>query len=159
MAKLVRLYICYELDNNWAWVAPGPERQHVVVAGALEVAEGAPDVDEGAQVIPAPIQAPQPPLAAAPTRTMTQRMTRLEEEVHGVREALGEQREVSPYGVSRTSLERNRQCWWSSDFMGFPSGGVVQAHQARSLSLHSRGAVSTFRGDGCWGILAVGWAG
>ncbi|GJR38479.1 hypothetical protein Tco_1214163 [Tanacetum coccineum] len=31
-----------------AWVAPGPERQPDAAAGALEVAEGAPDVDEGA---------------------------------------------------------------------------------------------------------------
>ncbi|GJS98042.1 hypothetical protein Tco_0819212 [Tanacetum coccineum] len=41
------------------------------VAGALEVTKGAPDVDEGAQAVPAPVQAPQPPPAAAPTRTMT----------------------------------------------------------------------------------------
>ncbi|GKB53380.1 hypothetical protein Tco_0904133 [Tanacetum coccineum] len=47
-----------ELDDTWAWVAPGPERQPNAVAGALEVAKGAPNVDEGAQVIPAPIQAP-----------------------------------------------------------------------------------------------------
>ncbi|GKE15022.1 hypothetical protein Tco_1422599 [Tanacetum coccineum] len=42
------------------------------MTGALEVVEGAPDVNEGAQT----------------------RMARLEEEMHGMREALGEQREV-----------------------------------------------------------------
>ncbi|GJX36467.1 hypothetical protein Tco_0248024 [Tanacetum coccineum] len=55
MAKLVRLQICEELDDTWAWVSSGQERQPDVVAGT-----------------------PQ----------------RLEEEVHGMREALGEQREV-----------------------------------------------------------------
>ncbi|GKC69134.1 hypothetical protein Tco_1115017 [Tanacetum coccineum] len=40
--------ICDELDDTWAWVAPGPERQPDVVVSAPEVAEGAPDDDEGA---------------------------------------------------------------------------------------------------------------
>ncbi|GKB23185.1 hypothetical protein Tco_0862586 [Tanacetum coccineum] len=43
--------ICEELDDTWAWVAPGPERQQVVAAGTLEVAKGAPDVDEGDQAV------------------------------------------------------------------------------------------------------------
>ncbi|GJW68518.1 hypothetical protein Tco_0122942, partial [Tanacetum coccineum] len=64
-------------------------READAAAGALEVAKGAFDIDEGAQAIPAPIQAPQPPPATGPAR------------VHGIREALGEQREVSLYGVSR----------------------------------------------------------
>ncbi|GJT05000.1 hypothetical protein Tco_0839462 [Tanacetum coccineum] len=37
-----------ELDDTWAWVAPELERQHDAVVGALEVTEGAFDVDEGA---------------------------------------------------------------------------------------------------------------
>ncbi|GJZ98644.1 hypothetical protein Tco_0671097 [Tanacetum coccineum] len=52
MVELVRLQICMELDDTWAWVAPGPERQQVVVAGA---AEDAPVADEGAPAIPAPM--------------------------------------------------------------------------------------------------------
>ncbi|GJS74291.1 zf-CCHC domain-containing protein [Tanacetum coccineum] len=96
MAKLVRLQICEELDDTWAWLAPGLERQQVAAAGALEVAEGAPDVDEGDQVVSAPVQAPQPP-AAGPTRTMAQRLARLEEDVHGMRGELGEQREPYPF--------------------------------------------------------------
>ncbi|GJX87280.1 hypothetical protein Tco_0339294, partial [Tanacetum coccineum] len=58
------------------------------------VAEGSPDVDEGAQAIPTPVQAPQPPLATAPTRTMAQSLSRLEEEVHSLCGDMGEQREV-----------------------------------------------------------------
>ncbi|GJQ92886.1 hypothetical protein Tco_0004025 [Tanacetum coccineum] len=100
MAKLVRLQICEELDDTWAWVAPGPDRQQVAVAGALVVTEDAPIVDEGALVVLAPAQAPQAPPAAGPTRTMTQRLARLEYDVHGMRGALGEQREA---GVRYTS--------------------------------------------------------
>ncbi|GKG58683.1 hypothetical protein Tco_0594453, partial [Tanacetum coccineum] len=40
MAELVRRQICEELDNTWAWVAPGPERQQAAATGALEVVEG-----------------------------------------------------------------------------------------------------------------------
>nr|GEV17808.1 putative ribonuclease H-like domain-containing protein [Tanacetum cinerariifolium]GEV20951.1 putative ribonuclease H-like domain-containing protein [Tanacetum cinerariifolium] len=53
--------ICEEVDDTWAWVASGPERQQVAATGALEVAE---------------------------------RLGRLEEDVHGLRGALGDQREV-----------------------------------------------------------------
>ncbi|GJZ11734.1 hypothetical protein Tco_0546493, partial [Tanacetum coccineum] len=92
MAKLVRLHICVEIDDTWAWVALGLERQPDVAAGALEAAEDAPIVDEGGQAVPAPVQAPPPPPATA--RTMPQRMARLEEDVHEIRRALAEQREV-----------------------------------------------------------------
>ncbi|GJW52665.1 hypothetical protein Tco_0096750 [Tanacetum coccineum] len=51
--------------------------------------------EEGVQADPAPIQAPQaPPVAAPGPRTKPQRMARLEEEVHGLRDSLGEQRAV-----------------------------------------------------------------
>nr|GEU40582.1 hypothetical protein [Tanacetum cinerariifolium] len=40
--------ICKELDDTWAWVAPGLERQPDPAASALEVAKGVLDVDEGA---------------------------------------------------------------------------------------------------------------
>ncbi|GKC13487.1 hypothetical protein Tco_1010269, partial [Tanacetum coccineum] len=50
-----------EIGDDWAWVAPGPERQQLVAAGTPEAAEDAPAVDEGAQANPAPIQAPQTP--------------------------------------------------------------------------------------------------
>nr|GEU88088.1 hypothetical protein [Tanacetum cinerariifolium] len=42
-------------------VAQGAKRQPVVAVAALRGAEDAPDVDEGAQAVPAPIHAPSPP--------------------------------------------------------------------------------------------------
>ncbi|GJR73378.1 hypothetical protein Tco_0085743 [Tanacetum coccineum] len=53
MGELVKLNICIEIGDDWAWVAPGPERQQVTVAGAPE---DAPIVDKGAQADPAPVQ-------------------------------------------------------------------------------------------------------
>ncbi|GJX26733.1 hypothetical protein Tco_0233029 [Tanacetum coccineum] len=53
------------MDDTWAWVALGPERQPDVAAGAPGVAQDAPVIDEGDQTIPAPVQAPPPPPAAA----------------------------------------------------------------------------------------------
>ncbi|GJR48423.1 putative ribonuclease H-like domain-containing protein [Tanacetum coccineum] len=67
----------------------------VAAAGTAEAAEDAPVVDEAASAVPAPKQAPQPPPpVVGPARTMAQRLGRLEEDVHGLRGALGEQREV-----------------------------------------------------------------
>ncbi|GJW41714.1 hypothetical protein Tco_0067559, partial [Tanacetum coccineum] len=66
----------------------------VATARALEDDEGAHAELEGVQADLAPIQAPQPPLVVAQSRTMPQRMARLEEEVHGLRKSLDEQREV-----------------------------------------------------------------
>ncbi|GJY10162.1 hypothetical protein Tco_0378347 [Tanacetum coccineum] len=54
MAELVRLQIYGQLDDTWAWVSMRPERQPDATAGALEVAEDAPAVDEGGQAVPAP---------------------------------------------------------------------------------------------------------
>ncbi|GKA54792.1 hypothetical protein Tco_0753741 [Tanacetum coccineum] len=68
--------------DTWAWVAPRPERQPDVAAGAPGSAEDAPADDEGAQVNPAPVQAPQPPPPAP--RTIHQRISRLEEEVNAI---------------------------------------------------------------------------
>ncbi|GJU73386.1 hypothetical protein Tco_1264791 [Tanacetum coccineum] len=92
MAKLVRLQICEQLDDTWAWVAMGPERQPDVVAGAPRVAQDAPIIHEGGQADPTPIQAPPPPAATA--KTMPQRMARLEDDVHEIRGTLAEQRET-----------------------------------------------------------------
>ncbi|GKD41755.1 hypothetical protein Tco_1261962 [Tanacetum coccineum] len=59
-------------DDTWAWVAMGPERQPDAAAGAPAIAEDAPAVDKGDQVVLAPMQAPQqpPPPPLAPARTM-----------------------------------------------------------------------------------------
>ncbi|GKC43266.1 hypothetical protein Tco_1060988 [Tanacetum coccineum] len=65
--KLGRLNICKRFGDIWTWVASGPERQPDDAASAPRIAEDAPIVDEGAQANPAPVQAPQPPLAAPRT--------------------------------------------------------------------------------------------
>ncbi|GKE54814.1 hypothetical protein Tco_1489970, partial [Tanacetum coccineum] len=57
--------ICEQLDDTWAWVAMGPERQPDAAAGATGVAQDSPFIDEGGQADLAPVQAPPPPLAAA----------------------------------------------------------------------------------------------
>ncbi|GJS28266.1 hypothetical protein Tco_0488886 [Tanacetum coccineum] len=49
-----RLQICEELVDTWSWVAPRPERQPDVAAGAPVDAGGDPDINEGAQAVPAP---------------------------------------------------------------------------------------------------------
>ncbi|GJU71910.1 hypothetical protein Tco_1263315 [Tanacetum coccineum] len=95
MSELARLQICIKIDDTWAWVAPGPERQPDAAAGAPEAAEDAPIADEGALAVPAPVQAPQPPPPAArPTQTMAQRLARVEEDVYEIRGALDNQREI-----------------------------------------------------------------
>ncbi|GJS45738.1 putative reverse transcriptase domain-containing protein [Tanacetum coccineum] len=64
-----------------AWVAQGPERQQVAVAGASKAGQDGQDAEEVTQEIPAPAPAPAqvPPPASLP-RTMSQRIERLEEE-------------------------------------------------------------------------------
>ncbi|GJW08897.1 hypothetical protein Tco_1571320 [Tanacetum coccineum] len=79
------------VDDTWAWVAMGPERQPDAVAGAPGVAQDVPIVDESGQADPTPVQAPPPPAAS---RTMLQRMARLEEDVHEIHGALTKQRKV-----------------------------------------------------------------
>ncbi|GJZ03806.1 hypothetical protein Tco_0537081 [Tanacetum coccineum] len=72
MAELVKLHIYVDIDDTWAWVAMGPERQPDAAVGVPRVAQDAPAIDEGVQADLEPIQAPPPPPAAA--RTMPQRM-------------------------------------------------------------------------------------
>ncbi|GKD13944.1 hypothetical protein Tco_1198351, partial [Tanacetum coccineum] len=47
IGELVRLQICVKINDTWAWVALGLERQHDATAGAPEAAEDALVVDEG----------------------------------------------------------------------------------------------------------------
>ncbi|GKB93585.1 hypothetical protein Tco_0979722 [Tanacetum coccineum] len=58
MAELVRLQICAQFDDTWAWVAMRPKRQPDAAVGAPAVAEDAPAADEGNQAVPALVQAP-----------------------------------------------------------------------------------------------------
>ncbi|GJY01286.1 hypothetical protein Tco_0359438 [Tanacetum coccineum] len=76
-----------ELVDTWSWVAPGPERQPDVTAGALVDAEGALDINEA----------------------------RVEEEVHEIRGALGEQREV----IDAMARDLSRFTVWAT-------GGISQ---------------------------------
>ncbi|GJS85485.1 hypothetical protein Tco_0752026 [Tanacetum coccineum] len=56
--------------------------------GGSGAAEDAPAADEGAQAVPAPVQAPQPPPPAPQPRTMSQRIKRMEEEMHKLRQSV-----------------------------------------------------------------------
>nr|GEU74482.1 hypothetical protein [Tanacetum cinerariifolium] len=48
MCELVKLNICMEIEDNWAWVAPRPERQPDALVRAPRAAEDALVVDKGA---------------------------------------------------------------------------------------------------------------
>ncbi|GJS54404.1 hypothetical protein Tco_0627766 [Tanacetum coccineum] len=108
MDELVRLRICERLMEVPTWVAPGPERWQNVAARAVQVHQEI--HEEGVQTDLTLVQAP--PSAAPAARTMPQRMVRLKEEVHRLRESLGEQRVVldamtryfSRYRCARTKL-------------------------------------------------------
>ncbi|GJW58698.1 hypothetical protein Tco_0105429 [Tanacetum coccineum] len=100
-----------ELDDTWAWVAMGPERQPDAAAGALANVKDAPIIDEGDQVVLAPIQAPQqppPPPPAAAARTIPQRLGRLEEDVQGLRIDVGSLRGL----VERSMTDQGRFSTW-----------------------------------------------
>ncbi|GKE97797.1 hypothetical protein Tco_0021148 [Tanacetum coccineum] len=92
MARYLRLFASGKKQGamisggQFAWVAPRPKRQQVAAVGATKAVEDAPVVDEGALAVPAPMQAPQPPLPMVrPARTMEQRLGGLEEDRHGLR--------------------------------------------------------------------------
>nr|GEW42347.1 hypothetical protein [Tanacetum cinerariifolium] len=88
-----RLLTEERLQGLTAWVAPRLERQQVATDGAPEAAEDALVVNEGASAVPILVQAHQPPPPAVrPTQTMAQRLKRVEEKVHEIQGALGEQR-------------------------------------------------------------------
>ncbi|GJY34592.1 hypothetical protein Tco_0419061 [Tanacetum coccineum] len=72
-----------------------------------------PVIDMAELAVPAPVQAPPPPLATA--RTIPRRMARLEEDVHEVGEALAEQRDV--IGAMARDFSR---------FTVWPANGIAQ---------------------------------
>ncbi|GJV90115.1 hypothetical protein Tco_1534053 [Tanacetum coccineum] len=81
--ELGRLNIYTRYGDTWAWVAQGPERQQAAAAGAHEADKAGPAAEEGAQEIPVPTPAPtKAPPSAPQHRTMSQRIERVEEEVH-----------------------------------------------------------------------------
>ncbi|GKB65359.1 hypothetical protein Tco_0921545 [Tanacetum coccineum] len=88
-----------------AWVAPRLERQQVAAAGAHEADETGPAVGEGAQEVPAPVQAPLP---APQPRTMSQRIDRIEEDMHELRQIV-----MGLRGVVESSItEQTRVSTW-----------------------------------------------
>ncbi|GJX65033.1 hypothetical protein Tco_0299376 [Tanacetum coccineum] len=108
MAELVRLQIYEQLDDTWAWVTIGLERQPDAAVGAPEVAQDALIINEGGHADPTPAQAPPPPPAAA--RTMPQRMARLEEDVHEIHGTLAEHHEV----INMMACDFSRFCTWTT---------------------------------------------
>ncbi|GJT11836.1 hypothetical protein Tco_0858878 [Tanacetum coccineum] len=80
-------------DIRWSVCCPSGGAFWVTYGGEALGIDG--DSNEGAPAIPAPVQAPQqPPLAARPAQTMAQMLARVEEDVHEMRGALGEQRQI-----------------------------------------------------------------
>ncbi|GKF58572.1 hypothetical protein Tco_0172109, partial [Tanacetum coccineum] len=79
MAELVQLQICVEFRDTWAWVPTRPARQEGNAGGVVEeapVALGGGEEDEE-----------MPQAVSSPPRTQGERIDRLEEDVHGMREA------------------------------------------------------------------------
>ncbi|GJU73921.1 hypothetical protein Tco_1265326 [Tanacetum coccineum] len=86
MTKLVRLQICAEFGDTWAWVPAGPTRQEGDAGGVVKEAPVAPGGGDKDEEMPQAV--PPPP------RTHDERIALLEEEVHGIREVLQGQIEV-----------------------------------------------------------------
>ncbi|GJW30314.1 hypothetical protein Tco_0047189 [Tanacetum coccineum] len=123
---LARLNICRRFGDTWAWVAPGPERQPVAAADALEADEDAPDAAEGAHADLAPAQAPPPPPPAPQPRTMSQRIERVEEEMCDLRHDVLGLRGV----VESFTTEQSRVSTWLISCMTqliYASGHTYQA--------------------------------
>ncbi|GKA78459.1 hypothetical protein Tco_0784996, partial [Tanacetum coccineum] len=127
MGELVKLNICTEVGDDWSWVAQGVERQPIAMAAAPRDAEDAPDVDEGAQVVPTPIHAPPPPPAAA-GRTMPQRLGRLGEEIQGLRQYVRSLQGL----VERSMTDQGRFSTWM-DLAAKKSTKLVKYLQSGNL--------------------------
>ncbi|GJY91986.1 hypothetical protein Tco_0507768 [Tanacetum coccineum] len=121
MAELVGLQIYEQLDDTWAWVAMGPERQPDATADTLGVA-------------------PPPPPAAS--RTMPQRMARLEEDVHEIRGALTKQHEV----IDAMARDFSRFCTWTTTSLiqMMDRAGVKYMSYSQTLREYTRHPGSKF---------------
>ncbi|GJY26820.1 hypothetical protein Tco_0401546 [Tanacetum coccineum] len=65
--------------NTWAWVASGPERQHVAAAGAYEINEAGSAVDEGLRGVVESFTTKQYRVSTELISCMTQLMDDLDE--------------------------------------------------------------------------------
>ncbi|GKB19816.1 hypothetical protein Tco_0853739 [Tanacetum coccineum] len=127
MGKLFKINICIEIEDDWAWVALGPERQQVDAAGAPGTVEDAPAVDEGGQADPAPVQAPQPPPPPPVAgRTMPQRLGRLKEDVQRLQKDVRSLRGL----VERSMTDQGRFSTWMITCITQLIDASVQTYQA-----------------------------
>ncbi|GJX56124.1 hypothetical protein Tco_0286021 [Tanacetum coccineum] len=100
MTELVRMQICAEFRDTWAWVPAGLARQEGDARGVTEEALVAPRGGDEDEEMPQTV--PSPP------RTQGKRISRLEEEVHGMREDLAESKEINEVG--EVSIFWNLMC-------------------------------------------------
>ncbi|GJY13150.1 hypothetical protein Tco_0382459 [Tanacetum coccineum] len=108
--EIGRLHICTRYGEIWNWVAHGPERQQAAAAGTDEADEAGQAAEKAAPEIPAPApaQAPPPPPPSQQPRTMSQRIERLEEEVHDLRrDVVGLRGDVASF-----TTEQSRVSTW-----------------------------------------------
>ncbi|GJU94052.1 hypothetical protein Tco_1318808 [Tanacetum coccineum] len=83
----------------------GPKRQQATTAGAHEVDEAGLAVEEVASEIPAPSQAPPPPSPAPHPRTMSQRIERMEDEMHDLqRDVVGLRGVVESFTIKQSRV-------------------------------------------------------
>ncbi|GKC64383.1 hypothetical protein Tco_1096981, partial [Tanacetum coccineum] len=103
------------------------ERQQVAMAGAPEAAEDAPVVNKGAQAVPAPVQAPQPPPPPLATgMTMPQRLGRLEEEMQGLQQDVRSLHRI----MERSMTDQGRFSKWMISYMAKLMKASGQTYQA-----------------------------
>ncbi|GKD53584.1 hypothetical protein Tco_1286971, partial [Tanacetum coccineum] len=121
----------------------------VAAAGALAVAEDALIIDKGGQADSAPKQAPKqsPPPPPAHAKTMPQRMARLEEDVHEIRQGLIEQREVidaMAHDFYRFSTWVTTGLGWMMDMTGVAYMSYAQTYVSYQRCVRQRtGEAST----------------
>ncbi|GJU16964.1 hypothetical protein Tco_1144930 [Tanacetum coccineum] len=112
-----------------AWVAPRLERQPIATAGAPTATKDAHVVDEGAPADLAPMQAPQPSHAAP--RTISQRIARLDEEVHELRRSIMRLRG----DVDRSITDQNRFATWMVSWMTQLMDASGRTYQAFNITV------------------------
>ncbi|GKG42488.1 hypothetical protein Tco_0476786, partial [Tanacetum coccineum] len=111
--ELGRLNIYARYGDTWAWVSQGPERQQAAAAGAHEADKAGPVAEEVASEILTPAQAPVPPSPAPQPWTMSQRIERVEEEMHDLwRDVVGLRGVVDSF-----TTEQSRVSTWLITYM------------------------------------------
>ncbi|GJX45201.1 hypothetical protein Tco_0261877 [Tanacetum coccineum] len=125
-------------DDELRELSVGAERQPVDAVVAPRGAKDALDIDEGAQAVPTPINAPPPPPPAA-GRTMPQRLGRLEEEIQELRQDVGSLRGL----VERLMTDQGRFSTWMISCMTQlmeASRRTYQAFDSAKRAIHNEPA-------------------